>query len=384
MSRGFIKRVLATALIASCAFIYLAGERSRKGRALAQTGDDLSRWRAHDYAGVGYVGDAACAKCHEGEAAKQHSTPMARALSTVEDCELLSTHTRLEFRNGPFTYRITRQGVQSLYSVTDGVNTINEPLQFCFGQGEVGQTYVFRHGGKFYETRVSFFRALQKLDFTVGHAHSVPSSVEDALGRPIGDEETQSCFGCHAPAAVRGSRLQLDPLRAGVGCEGCHGPGERHVAAARAKDLRDPQIFNPATLNGLELSQEFCGKCHMGFEQAMLLPEQGGANNIRFQAYRIFNSPGHNGADTRISCVACHDPHDKLERSEAFYDTKCLACHLSDKAEAKTDARKAPACPVARDRCAKCHMPKIEIPGMHYEFTDHWIRIVKPGEPVPH
>jgi hypothetical protein len=169
-----------------------------------------------------------------------------------------------------------------------------------------------------------------------------------------------------------------------VSCEGCHGPGERHIAAARAKNLKDPQIFNPAGLDGLELSQEFCGTCHLGFDQAMLLPEQGGANNIRFQAYRIFNSPGHRGSDNRISCVACHNPHDKLERADAFYDSKCLACHLSDKAEVGTETRKARACPVSKQQCAKCHMPKIEIPGMHYKFTDHWIRVVRPGEPVPH
>jgi hypothetical protein len=28
-------------------------------------------------------------------------------------------------------------------------------------------------------------------------------------------------------------------------------------------------------------------------------------------------------------------------------------------------------------------MPKIDLPGAHGKFTDHWIRIVKPGEPPP-
>jgi hypothetical protein len=28
-------------------------------------------------------------------------------------------------------------------------------------------------------------------------------------------------------------------------------------------------------------------------------------------------------------------------------------------------------------------MPKVELRGMHAEFTDHWIRVVKPNEPVP-
>jgi hypothetical protein len=30
-----------------------------------------------------------------------------------------------------------------------------------------------------------------------------------------------------------------------------------------------------------------------------------------------------------------------------------------------------------------CHMPKVDVPEMHYAFTDHWIRIVRPGETYP-
>jgi hypothetical protein len=40
-------------------------------------------------------------------------------------------------------------------------------------------------------------------------------------------------------------------------------------------------------------------------------------------------------------------------------------------------------CPVARRDCVTCHMPKIEIPEAHAEFSDHWIRIAKPGAPYP-
>jgi hypothetical protein len=28
-------------------------------------------------------------------------------------------------------------------------------------------------------------------------------------------------------------------------------------------------------------------------------------------------------------------------------------------------------------------MPKTEIPGIHFAFTDHWIRVVRAGEPYP-
>jgi hypothetical protein len=72
-----------------------------------------------------------------------------------------------------------------------------------------------------------------------------------------------------------------------------------------------------------------------------------------------------------------------MRHESAFYDAKCLACHVSSPAEAKTEARSASACPVAARDCVTCHMPKVELPEMHAQFTDHWIRIAKPGDPVP-
>jgi formate-dependent nitrite reductase cytochrome c552 subunit len=45
--------------------------------------------------------------------------------------------------------------------------------------------------------------------------------------------------------------------------------------------------------------------------------------------------------------------------------------------------RTASACPVSTKKCVTCHMPKVELPGMHASFTDHWIRIAKPNEPAP-
>jgi hypothetical protein len=194
-------------------------------------------------------------------------------------------------------------------------------------------------------------------------------------------EAARGCFACHSTGAVTGGQLQLDQLMPGVSCEGCHGPGEKHSAAVKAR-TRNLQIFNPAKLDPDELTQEFCGACHVSFEKALLMPNQGGANNLRYQPYRIQNSPGHSG-DARISCVACHDPHDKMAWDESSYDTKCLTCHLAVPGEKRTATRSGAACPVSKRHCTSCHMPKLELPGAHGKFTDHWIRIVRPGAPVP-
>ncbi len=349
----------------------------------AQSDTFFSEWRPNsDTRRILFVGNKACIGCHAQEAA-QLTTPMAQALEVAPDCKILTARSRLTFKNGNYTYEISRQNKDILYTVSDGLNSITKPILYCFGQGHVGQTYLFRHNDVFYETRVSYFEKIRNLDFTIGHRQSVPTSLDDALGRAIGGDEPQQCFGCHSTGTVNGMELKFDRLVPGVTCEACHGPGEKHLAAMKEKKINEPQIFNPGNLSAHELSQSFCGTCHTSFEQAMLLPGQSGINNIRFQPYRMFNSPGHNTDDSRVSCLACHNPHDKLQKEPSYYDPKCLACHLTTRTDAKTKRRNAVACPVSAKNCVICHMPKVELPAMHASFTDHWIRIAKPNEPTP-
>ena len=345
--------------------------------------DPFSKWRpTHELAGVRYVGNGTCNQCHAALTAGRQANTMSRALEPVENCEILKTNPRLNFRNGSYQYQIVRDGKKSIFTISNGLNSISEPVLYCFGQGKAGQTYVLRHKGVFYESRVSYYQEIRGLDITIIHPRSVPESLEDGLGRPMSMEAAQGCFNCHSTAAVSAAQLQLDHLMPGVTCEGCHGPGEKHVAAIKANN-KSLQVFNPAQLEADELSQEVCGACHVSFEKALLMPKQGGENNLRYQPYRIFNSRGHSG-DERISCVACHDPHDKLDSDALFYDSKCLACHLTTRDQVKTATRSAKACPVSKQTCTTCHMPKIELTGGHFKFTDHWIRIVRAGETAPH
>src|SRR6185436_5328596 len=152
----------------------------------AQTNTLFSDWRPNsDTGGVKFVGSKACADCHPRQA-KYLTTPMAQALEVAPGCDIVTRFGKLNFRNGPYSYEISRQDKAIIYSVTDGVNAIKEPILYCFGKGVVGQTYVFRHNDVLYETRVSYFNNLKRLDFTIGHRASVPTSLDDALGRSIG------------------------------------------------------------------------------------------------------------------------------------------------------------------------------------------------------
>jgi hypothetical protein len=380
-----IKKIVLAAILALSAVVYLYSPLPSRGQGGGTPGNTpFSRWRpTRELPGVRYVGSARCAECHAQQVTKHTPTPMARAAASAIDCDVLIRNRRLAFRSGPYSYQITRRGNENIYTVTDGVRSVSEPILFCFGQGVAGQTYIFRHDGALYESRVSYYRVLNNLDFTIQHPRGVPPSLEDALGRRMNEESAKGCFSCHTTAAVVEARFQPERLTPGVSCEACHGPGEKHVEAVKEKKVKDLQIFYPGNLDALELSQEFCGACHMSFEKVMGMAQHGGPLNVRFQPYRIFNSSKHLVNDYRMSCVACHDPHDKLEHDASFYDSKCLSCHLSDRKQAKTRERSASACPVGKRDCATCHMPKVELPETHFSFTDHWIRIVKPGAPVP-
>ena len=300
---------------------------------------------------------------------------MAHGLETVEECKVLSAHPLLTFKAGKYSYRIERQGDQSSYSVSDGVQTLTMPIRWAMGASSaIGQTYILEKEGELYESRVSYFTELNGLDVTLGAQDVPPTNLLDAGGRRMTLGDKLQCFGCHATNATEGQQVTLNKMIPGVQCERCHGPAEKHLASLTRGDS------NPITMKHLskmstEQISDFCGQCHRTLEQVV---SQGifDINDIRFQPYRLTGSKCYDVDDPRISCLACHDPHQELDSHSVDYDPKCRVCHAGGKHGARR-------CSVATNHCASCHMPKVELPGAHHKFTDHRIRIVKPNEPYP-
>lgn len=319
------------------------------------------------------AGAEVCATCHAKEAARFHNTPMARALVSVSAAEILERHPSLTLETGGVRWSIVREGDGSVMTVTRGSQSLTVPLLWAFGRGRAGQTYVFERGGVFYESRVSFYNALEGLDLTMGAPQHRGEEIEEAAGRRMDALGARDCFGCHSSGAVVEGRLHLESIVPGVGCESCHGPAARHVEAVRAGDAAAAKM-RPLSGSTAEDMAELCGKCHRTWSEIALRGPRG-VNNVRFQPYRLVNSKCYGAGDARISCTACHDPHGPLETSAAAYDRRCAACH-SAALHAKT-------CPAAKANCVTCHMPKIELPGAHARFTDHQIRIARAGDPYP-
>jgi Cytochrome c554 and c-prime len=332
---------------------------------------------AFAWAQAGQEISTACSKCH-AEGRTQPATHMAHALEPAEQARILIDHPLLTATYGKFSYRIERKGEQSLYSVTDGTATITMPIRWAMGaSSSLGQTYILEDGGKFYESRMSWFRELNALGPTLGGQTTHPADLNEAAGRLISQDEKLRCFGCHATDAVSGKQLTLDKMTPGVQCGNCHEATEAHVAAMAQGSGKPAVPAGLAKLRDLNADQasNFCGRCHRTWVE-ILMQEDHSINNLRFQPYRLWGSLCYDPDDVRISCLACHDPHTEASAQPAGYDAKCQACHGGGKVKAK-------ACPTSKNNCVSCHMPKIELPGAHYKFSDHRIRIVKPNEPYP-
>jgi len=313
-----------------------------------------------------------CGSCHKSQALTQPGTQMGRAMQLPGDNPELSAHPKLTFRSGLYLYTVETHNGQSTYSVSDGTRTISVPIQWSMGAQ--AQTWILFHEGRMYESTVSYYPNLNGLFTTVGYEHAAPKTLEEALGRPLSDEDVRTCFGCHTTNAIIDHKLNLSTMTPGLSCEHCHVGSMAHLKNA----IKGDSTTGIASLSDLSTEgiSNFCGQCHRTWE-LVTRSDWRGTMNVRFQPYRLANSKCYDGTDPRISCIACHDPHRKVVNDVAYYDDKCLACHSTAlQANAKV-------CPVSKSNCTSCHMPKVPFPGGNFIFTDHQIRIVKPNEPYP-
>lgn len=325
------------------------------------------------------AGDSGCVACHR---AQSTGNTMTRALYRADEAEILKSNPRLTFRLGRFNYLIERNGDQSRYTVSDDKTSLTFLIRYAFGQGAAGQTYAFQHQGRWYESRLSFYKEIKGLDLTMGAPPVEPRNLIEAAGREMTSKDVFECFGCHTTNSQRAGEIDFAGLRAGIGCENCHGPAERHAAAVRAGNIRDAAMPKLSRLSTEEES-EACGRCHRTWADIAATGPRG-VGNVRFQPYRIANSKCYDAVDKRISCSACHDAHGPLETRSAAYDSKCNACHSGAQTPTARAAKsKAAACPKGAADCVSCHMPRYEIPGSHHLFTDHQIRIVRKNETYP-
>lgn len=319
-----------------------------------------------------------CATCHRGVTGSFANAPMRHAMEPQGANPALDSHPDLSVTFGGYTYKVQTKDGRSTYSVSDGTETMSLPIHWIFGQHS--QTWVLEKDSHYYESFVSYFPRANGLAVTPGDQKLTPHNLTEAMGRQLPIWETRTCFNCHGSGVTDGQKLDPAKVIPGLECEHCHAGAQQHMTDAAKDNFKTL----PASLKILDAGQvsEFCGQCHRTWDTVIRNKWHGPAF-VRFQPYRLENSKCFIGNDPRISCIACHNPHEALKHDVAYYDAKCLACHGETKTASLSPVAAAKTCPVARANCTSCHMPKVELPGGEQKFTDHYIRVVKPGEAYP-
>jgi hypothetical protein len=362
-------------------------------------------------AGVNYVGDDACAACHDKQVKSFRRHPMGRSLVAMADWD---GQERYDERAGnPFAalghrFRVERSGRQVLHHETllDGagqaVGAVSAPVRFVVGSGRQGSSYVVEREGFLRQSPISWFAHKGDQGGWGLSPGFGPSNLH--FDRPI----SLQCLFCHGtpPAPVEHAanryRAPLTDTRP-IGCERCHGPGELHVQSrqrSEAVGAVDDTIVNPRHLEP-DLREGVCQQCHLQGEVRIVrrgrspldyrpgLPlhqylsifvrppelSQGKAISHVEQMYlsRCFRE-----SKGRLGCSSCHDPHElpAPDQRVSFFRGRCLQCH------GETSCRLAPATRRAQDpddSCIACHMPQGPSRNIaHLSFTDH--RIVRRGD----
>ncbi len=155
-----------------------------------------------------YAGTAACAKCHKSIAESYKDMAMSHASEPAPTPMCCASMPIFIFNPGPYKYSLTTTAGKTIYSVSDGKQTSSHDLEWAFGAGSLGQTYVFQQGENFYESHVSFYSGIESLDITTGHSRGIPESLEAAAGRRMYGPETNRCFICHTTASFQRRQIR--------------------------------------------------------------------------------------------------------------------------------------------------------------------------------
>jgi predicted CXXCH cytochrome family protein len=333
-----------------------------------------------------YVGEARCEKCHAAifrdSLASRHTQGFYRGEQVLS---LPWPGRSLADPDNPqVTHTIEESEGKVREIVQAGDRRLAAIVEYAFGASDRYMTAVIRDpAGQYRIMRSSYYHAADGEGWDrTALDHMVPASLEDYLGESIGTRDgVAKCLYCHATNPRAGKdAAALGPERndRAIGCERCHGPGGNHVAAVQAR-FPEMAILNPAGAPADLVTAKQCNDCHiLGRDSGG--EELKGLGWLRSQGYGWSKSRCNTESGGTLGCTTCHDPHrGARSTTTSQYEARCLSCHgrgsPSGPAMETASRGQRSACPVESSRgCLDCHMPRVRIPELHTELTDHHIR----------
>ena len=330
--------------------------------------------------GETFLGANVCGSCHPAEYRRQSLSGHARTLHRAPEHPLADSFVPAQSLTRPpeYRFRYRKEAGQITVQADDNEYVMELPIEWAFGAGDHGVTFVSRMNRRTYlEHAFSYYSTSDSLELTTGHESIRPETLLQATGLSYTVQgpgnSISDCFECHSTGPLSYSPQQEVLVNEpGVRCESCHGPGGAHVAAVGAGDaaFARSQIGNPLRLPADDLLR-FCGACHRDPRGDSGHFDLGLAWNVRHQPPYLRQSRCFQASGEDLTCFTCHDPHDPLRRGDpAYYRDRCVACHDGAQRSAPAEA-----CGAGMPTdCTVCHMPKVAV-SPNLKFKNHWIGV---------
>ncbi|MEM1041714.1 MAG: tetratricopeptide repeat protein [Bacteroidota bacterium] len=369
-----------------------------------------------EIAEVAYVGDEACASCHEDLYASYHRTGMGRSVSRFERTTAperfdAAGRSPVVFNEAfGYYYQAYAEGdtlFQREFRQDDRGRVTYERVHraaYVVGSGNATRSYLMHENGFVTEMPLTWYVEREIWDMSPGYRSS-----NSRFSRPANLE----CVTCHNgnPELTAFTQNHYAELPLGITCERCHGPGEAHVEGwlAGVEPDEAENVVNPANLER-SLQLAVCQQCHLegitvfepGEDPTTFRPGEAlTAHRSVFARLDKIEDPDDFGIashglrlalsacfkESAMTCTTCHDPHQPTaELDPDAFNLACQSCHGGE-AEAEPVCERPEAETVAEAMtgdCVSCHLQvggTSDIP--HVSFTDHWIRRELPPARLP-
>ncbi len=349
-----------------------------------------------------WVGNEACARCHQTIHDSYNKTGMGRSFPRLDVRSLAATITfgqPVHDASSGFSYVALLRDSQLVmreYRMERGAITYMQERVAAYQIGSANQTISFieRQGGFLFEMPLTWYSGKKQWDMSPGYEGN-----NMRFDRPI----NSTCMNCHNGPSVREASTEnfFTHVKQGIGCESCHGPGKRHSEAAD-RSPEDKSLIRSTIRNSprwsRDVQMDLCQRCHLeglsvwndGIEPHMVEPgeplarykavfatnvshEDESAFNIAAQADRLRKSACYVKSGT-MTCTTCHDPHTtSTTMQKKFFNNTCLSCHAGDDHSVACSFNHS--VPEKARECVSCHMSIGETSDIpHVSYTDHYIR----------
>ncbi|QDT98952.1 multiheme c-type cytochrome [Gimesia aquarii] len=413
---AFSKRFVITALVCLitaviCAQYFLTDRNERSNQTVNRSADE--REQKSDFIhpvhpsppSEGYQGSQACLECHADVCNTYQTHPMSFSAQTVPGELTMEDYDLNPGFRSPETheYVIDKEGGEifhhekRLTTENEVIYDKKERVDYAIGSGKRGRSYAINREGLLFMSPISWYSGSQTWDLSPGYQPGHHKQFERRL--------IDGCIQCHIGLVSKtdGIKDEFDSVPfqdISIGCERCHGPGEKHIqwhSSNAEKSGQDP-IVNPVDLTP-EAREAVCYQCHLTgegrilrygrtefdfrpgdliediwivFQQGDRISEKGETQAVS-QVEQMHESQCYQKSQGSMGCISCHDPH--LIPAEAdrvtFYEQRCLECHGENTTEC---SRPRDSQNQAKESCISCHMPQRQAKSVpHTSLTDHRI-----------